>query len=65
MCGAVDFTVTLRASFAFRIAPLCGSGAHPGLQIFGSTPMADLIYLILGLAGFALAALGVRAIERM
>jgi hypothetical protein len=35
------------------------------MQTHGSILMPDLIYVILGLAGFALAAIAARAIDRM
>jgi hypothetical protein len=35
------------------------------MTLYGNIQMPDLIYLTLGLAGFALAALAVRAIDRM
>lgn len=43
-----------------------GTGRHvQPMQTHGRTLMPDIIYCAIGLAGFALAVLAVRAIERM
>jgi hypothetical protein len=55
----------LRAPDHFRIAALRIGGRYPISETAWSVPMPDLIYLALGLAWFALAALAVRVIERM
>ena len=64
-CQSADFTQHLRGKAAFQMARLRMDRPKGTMKPIGSVPMPDLIYLFLGLAGFALAVLAVSAIERM